>query len=72
LRVSKAPSAVTVAISWPGGIWSSSSGSIPRRLSRTGGVRLLDIADLTGRELGGPDFQGFLMVVGKTVHWTVF
>ncbi|AMJ49561.1 hypothetical protein APX01_18625 [Cereibacter sphaeroides] len=28
LRVSKAPSAGTVAMSWSGGIWSSSSGSI--------------------------------------------
>ena len=32
-------------------------GQHPRRLSRTGGVRLLDVANVTGGELGGPDFQ---------------
>lgn len=28
LRVSKAPSAVTLSLSWPGGIWSGSSGNM--------------------------------------------
>jgi hypothetical protein len=30
------------------------------------------IADPTARDLDGPDFQCFRVVVGKTVHWTVF
>ena len=38
-----APSAVTLAISWSGGIWSRSAGSMPRRFARTGGAYRLDV-----------------------------
>jgi hypothetical protein len=44
----------SVAIACSGGIWSSSSGGMPRR---TGGACRLDIAHVTGGERGGPDFQ---------------
>ncbi len=54
-------SAVTVAISSSPGIWASRSGSIPRRFARTGGAHRLDIADIAGRDLDGPDFQCFLV-----------
>ena len=61
LRVSKAPSAVTLAICCSGGIWSSSSGSIPRRFARTVGAHRLDIAYVAGGELGRADFQRLLV-----------
>lgn len=49
LRVSYAPSAVTVAMSSPGGICDSSSGSM--------GGRRRGVADLCARDLDSPGFQ---------------
>ena len=42
---------------WSAGIWSSSSGSIPRRFARTGGAYRLDIADPAAGDLDGPYLQ---------------
>lgn len=52
---------MTVVISSFAGSWASRSGSIPRRFARTGGAYRLDIADMAGRDLDGPDPQCFLV-----------